>query len=177
MKLEVGQAAPPVEGMTLDGAPFALAELLGRPVHLAFHRFTGCPVCRFHLSDFTRRYDEIRSAGLTTVVVFHSPRARAEKDLGPALPYPVVLDPERVTYEAYGVSAGVGGLATLGMLTETVRAASRGHWPRVLGIHGPLSTHPADFLVDESGIIRFARYGSDIVDSLTVDDVLELSTG
>lgn len=56
------------------GQTIAVPNPDGRYVHLQFRRFAGCPVCNLHIRSFARRADELRSAGVRTVVVFHSCR-------------------------------------------------------------------------------------------------------
>src|SRR6185437_13758383 len=88
---------------------YALSEVVTLPdpkllIHLQFRRFAGCPVCDLHLRSVAKRHNEIVSAGIREVAVFHT----AADDLRPftvELPFAVVADPDKTLYAAFGVEA------------------------------------------------------------------------
>jgi peroxiredoxin len=74
--------------------------------HLQFRRYAGCPVCNLHLRSIARRHDELVAAGLREVAVFHSPAAQLRPHQAD-LPFPVVADPGRELYAAFGVETSI----------------------------------------------------------------------
>lgn len=52
----VGQAAPLIEGATIDGKPFQLAGLKGKVVLVMFWS-TGCAVCRDKMPELRQNYE------------------------------------------------------------------------------------------------------------------------
>jgi hypothetical protein len=58
---------------------------------------------------------------------------------------------------------------------DYVRAMRAGFFSQPFGHEGGITGHPADFLVDGNGIVRFARYGSDYADTMTVDEALRVA--
>src|SRR5438874_7108163 len=66
-------------------------------IHLQFRRFAGCPVCNLHLQSIVRRHDEIRSAGIREVVLFHAPVEELHPHVAD-LPFAVVADPDKRLY-------------------------------------------------------------------------------
>jgi hypothetical protein len=81
-----------------------------------------------------------------------------------------------VYYRTYAVEHSVLGVLK-GMLTRmpTLLHAmfGKGYFPRT--IKGSLTTMPADFLIDESGIIQTAHYGKDEGDHLPFEEVKRFS--
>jgi len=75
-----------------------------RFVHLQFRRYAGCPICNVHLRSVARRHDDIQTAGVLEVAVFHSPGADMLPHQGD-LPFAVIADPQRLLYAEFGVEA------------------------------------------------------------------------
>src|SRR5712672_3020467 len=73
-----------------------------RLVHLQFRRYAGCPACHVHLTTIDRRHEEILTAGVREVVVFHSRRETMLPFQG-ELPFAAIADPGRTLYAEFGV--------------------------------------------------------------------------
>ncbi|HEX7993944.1 MAG TPA: AhpC/TSA family protein, partial [Streptosporangiaceae bacterium] len=72
MKLTVGSTIRARQLTAVSGAMIEIPD--GHDViHLQFRRFAGCPVCNLHLRSFARRVDDLTSASVREVVVFHAP--------------------------------------------------------------------------------------------------------
>ncbi len=96
------------ELMTLHGLRVSLPDAR-RWVHLQFRRFAGCPVCNLHLRSVVRRHNEIVTAGICEVVVFHSTRDELlaqEADL----PFAVIADHAKKLYTEFGVESSIRAL-------------------------------------------------------------------
>jgi peroxiredoxin len=143
-------------------------------VHLQFRRFAGCPICTLHMHELTRRHDEIRSAGVNEVVVFHS-SSDALRRYQADLPFAVVADPDRKLYKEFGVEASLR--ATLH--PRAMLAAARGmRWSKASGAIGRGENHfgkPADFLIGTDGTVLACKYGTHADDQWSVDELLELA--
>ncbi|WP_213768709.1 peroxiredoxin-like family protein [Caballeronia sp. dw_19] len=148
-------------------------------VHLQFRRFAGCPVCDLHLHSIAQRHDEIVSAGILEVAVFHS----SADDLRPftmELPFAVVADPQKKLYAEFGTEASPQALlnprAWRPILRGVLRSLGRilrGRQP-VTSVHtegGKLGL-PADFLIARDGRILACKYGVHIYDQWSVHDLL-----
>lgn len=145
-------------------------------VHLQFRRFAGCPICTLHMHELSRRHDEIESAGVTEVVVFHS-AADVLRRYQADLPFAVVADPDRKLYKEFGVEASFR--ATLH--PRAMLAAARGmRWSKVTGAIGRGENHfgkPADFLIGSDGTVLACKYGAHADDQWSVDELLALAEG
>ncbi|MFZ5782291.1 MAG: peroxiredoxin-like family protein [Pseudomonadota bacterium] len=151
-------------------------------VHLQFRRFAGCPVCNLHLRSFARRHRELQAAGISEVVLFHSP-ADVLRPHTADFPFAIVADPDKRLYAEFGVTASPRALldprawfpilravafAFVGLLTGTARMpAAKPHGGR-LGL-------PADFLIAGNGRVIACKYGEHVDDHWSVDEVLALA--
>jgi hypothetical protein len=149
--------------------------------HLQFRRFAGCPVCSLHLRSFVRHQEEL-SAALREVIVFHSSADALARHAGD-LPFPLVPDPEKALYRAFGVEAGArarlapaawpGILASIAVALPDV-ILGRQPMPPLFPKGGRYGL-PADFLVSPDGIMLAAHYGEHADDQWPVDAVLRLA--
>lgn len=181
MRRQVGDQAGNFRLPALDGAQFELASLAGRPYLLSFFRFAACPFCNLRMHQLVQRHGEL-GAGFTIVAVFDSPldnlREHAERHHSP---FPVLADPLGTAYAQYGIEHSVIGMLKgmlLRMPTMLYAMFGKGYIPRKIA--GSMTTMPADFLIDASGVIRRTYYGKDEGDHLPFDEVKQfaaLTTG
>lgn len=142
----------------------------GRLVHIQFRRFVGCPICHLHLRSFVSRHDELRAANVLEVAVFHS-TAQSMTKYGADAPFPLIADPSRALYRAFGVEKsvmsilhpGAWGAALKGIVTVGPSLPPSGDTPWGL---------PAEFLIDPDGTIISCKYGVHAYDQWSVDEVL-----
>ncbi|GJF31367.1 alkyl hydroperoxide reductase [Kitasatospora sp. NE20-6] len=180
-RLQIGTTAPALTLTDVTGAPVPGPHADGL-VHLQFRRFAGCPVCNLHLRGFALRHDELRAAGVLEAAVFHSPAAELSPYAG-GLPFPLVADPGKDLYRAYGVEHGVRALLDPRVWPTIVRSLVRSsglvlrgreRLPAARPLGGRFGL-PADFLVGPGGRILAAHYGAHASDHWTVDQVLALA--
>ncbi|MFF9015141.1 peroxiredoxin-like family protein [Streptomyces sp. NPDC014870] len=154
-----------------------------RLVHLQFRRFAGCPICHLHLRSFVRRYEEVEAAGVREVVVFHSPPEELHPHLD-GLPFPVVADPEKRLYEAFGVEVSPRSLLSPRAWLPIARAVVLGTGEMLRGRQRPPVPKPrggrlglpADFLIAADGRLAAVKYGTHADDQWPLDTVLGLAT-
>lgn len=173
MRLEPGDEAPDFTLPAVDGAQVTLSDL-DPPVHLAFVRYAGCPSCLLHVRRYARRVDEVEAAGVTPIVVFHSPIEDLRETVGAAPAVRVVGDPAREVYDAFGVEEDWTGIVSWATLAESVRGIASGlRWRPSMG-RPSFSGLPADFLIGEEREVLATHYGDHFADLWTVDDVLRV---
>jgi peroxiredoxin len=151
--------------------------------HLQFRRFAGCPVCNLHLRSVAARHDEIASAGIREVVVFHS-SATELRPFTAELPFAVVGDPDKVLYREFGVAAGRRALADPRAWQAIARGVLRDLGPLLTGrrpapppANGGRLGLPADFLIAPDGVLLAAKYGDHADDQWSVDELLTVAHG
>ena len=151
-------------------APVPLPAATGL-THLQFRRFAGCPICTVHLGRFVSRRAEIAAAGITEVVVFHSP-VEALRSYHDDVPFACVADPAGALYDEFGVASAPKAL----LHPKAWLAYGRG----VVGARSLLGSlgeddHlglPADLLIRPDGTVVAAGYGRHADDGWSVDDLL-----
>jgi peroxiredoxin len=163
---------------TIEGANVALPAV-DELVHLQFRRFAGCPICNLHMHEVASRYDEIREAGVTEVVVFHSSADRLRRYVT-ELPFGVVADPDRRLYQEFGVHNSIRGVLNRNVASAVGRGMRNTRSVRSLaGSLGPTENHlgmPADFLIAPDGAVVARKYGEHADDQWSVDELLRLAT-
>ncbi|MFF2815652.1 peroxiredoxin-like family protein [Kitasatospora cineracea] len=180
-RLRTGTTAPALPAADAAGAPLPPVPPDGL-THLQFRRFAGCPICNLHLRGFAVRHPELRAAGVREVVAFHSP-ADELRPYADGLPFPLLADPERRLYRAYGVERGARALLdprvwpsiVLGVLSGVPQVLrGRERLPSARPSGGRLGL-PADFLIAADGRLLAAHYGTHAADHWPVDRVLALA--
>ncbi|MER6061903.1 peroxiredoxin-like family protein [Streptomyces sp. NPDC001792] len=176
-----GSPLGPRELTPVSGPPLPVPDP-DRLVHLQFRRFAGCPVCNLHLRSFVRRHEEIETAGIREVVVFHSPADELRRHTAD-LPFAVVADPDKRLYVEFGVESAPRALLDPRVWGPIVRAVLRSSWAILRGRergpasrpHGGRFGLPADFLIAPDGSVLAAKYGEHAYDQWEVGELLELA--
>jgi peroxiredoxin len=160
----------------LAGGTFELDSFRGKRFMLSFLRFASCPFCNLRVHELATRFNEF-GEGFTIVAILDSSlenlRKHADKHHPP---FPILADERNAFYRVYGIEHSVAGMLNgmLGRMPSLLRAMFvNGYWPWV--IKGSLITMPADFLVDENGVIKTAYYGKDEGDHLPFEQVKAFS--
>lgn len=173
-RLKPGDKAPSIRSVDLADNPFDL-NMRKRPLMIQFHRYVGCPVCHLHIHNYLERRREWQARGIDIVVVYYSTPDDIQ-DIGrfPKDSFPITFlsDVERKIYRSYGVGESLWGALSLSAWREGAIALLKGHSFRHAFQTYGLGGLPADFLIDENGVVRRVRYGRTIDDSLTVDGLL-----
>ena len=151
--IPVGQKAPDVHARDLDGKDIALSSLYARsPILLAFYRGGWCPYCNSEIHALTTAYPEYQKRGVTPVAVsVDKPDAEAKMRATYAVPFPILSDDDAVDIEAFHVVKHVGDDELAKMKSFGVDLESySGKTHHEIAI-------PALFLIDRSGVVRWAH--------------------
>jgi hypothetical protein len=108
-------------------------------------------------SLFVRRDLEIRRAGITEVVIFHSSKAELLSYQG-NLPFAIAADPEKQLYEQYGVASFPQDKPEGNPIPS-----------------GDIWALPAEFLIADTGMVKAVHYGRHVVERWSVDELLSLA--
>jgi len=161
----------------LDGSPFDLDSLKGRPFMLSFFRFASCPFCNLRMHELVTRFDELPN-NFTIVAIFDSPLDNLQRHAARHhAPFPILADADTRYYKLHGIRHSVIGVLKgmiLRMPLLLYAMFVKGYVP--LTIKGSMTTMPADFLVDDQGIIQIAHYGKDEGDHLPFEKVKAFAT-
>lgn len=176
----VGDIVPPCTLTTIRGDQIHVPSS-DRVVHLQFRRFAACPICNVHLRSVASRHDEITSAGIREVVVFHSPAEAMLPHQG-QLPFAAIADPEQRLYAQFGVESSPRANLHPRVWTSPLKWQSWSVVLRTLRAGGKLGSRgesmlglPADFLIDPGGRVIAVKYGNHANDQWSVDELLDLA--
>jgi cytochrome c biogenesis protein CcmG, thiol:disulfide interchange protein DsbE len=105
-KVVIGEPVPPIVGTTLDGAPFDLASLRGRPVIINFWG-PSCVPCREEFPQFIEKLQQHKAEGLAIVgILTDDPPEPARAFIAEyGASWPTVADPDTAIKTAYRVAA------------------------------------------------------------------------
>ncbi len=170
-KLSPGEPFRAFRLPAIDGAEFDSASLEGQRFMLSFFRFASCPFCNMRVHALTQRFQEL-GEGFGLVAIFDSPLGNLQRHAARhAAPFPILADEHGESYREYAIERSLGGVLK-GMVLRAptlLKAMSKGYLPTSL--KGSMTTMPADFLVDERGLVRVAHYGRDEGDHLPFEVV------
>jgi len=151
--IPVGSAIPAAHALDLDGKDVALATLVAKgPILIIVYRGGWCPYCNFEIHSFTQAYPDFQKRHVTPVAIsVDRPESAAKTQATYSIPFPVLSDSNALVLDAFHVVKHVDDaeLAKLKGYGIDLEAAS-GNAHHVIAI-------PALFIVDRSGIVRWAH--------------------
>jgi peroxiredoxin len=174
MRLEAGTKAPSFSTSDAGGTPIGLDSFAGQKLWLILSRFAACPFCSLRLDRIARNHSELELLGVAVLVVFPSPPERIAKYAATYKPpFRVAADPGHAIFEKYGVgNSWAGEMKTavqLGKVMKALAAAKQ----NPLAMDAAVHQMPADFLVRPGGTIDRVRYGRELDDGFSVQEVVE----
>lgn len=174
---ETTRTAPDAEIMNAAGRDVRLSDYWrAGTTALIFVRYLACAFCREQLKDIRAHHAELAAAGLRIVVVTPDrPDVVARFAAGFQPPFPVLSDPRRVAYRAYGLTEGsIGQLlnprVAMRGLTTTLRGNLQG---RPTG--GSARQLPGSAIVTADGMLLHHHVARDAADHLAARDLLSLA--
>lgn len=161
--MSTGDHVPKLTGLSLSGREVKLSDYTGSPLILSFYRYAGCQLCNLRMHDFIKRFKSIyEPAGINALAVFQSPIEKMEKYTSEhQAPFEIISDPEYVWYEAFGLENSWTGLFKAMLKPKPfLRSVAKGY-SRV-DPDGSMNRMPADFLINEKGVIDVSFYSEDV---------------
>lgn len=172
MRLKIGMPAPEFKLTDLDGHTITSEEMKGQRFMLSFYRYASCPFCNLRVS-FLQELHKTLDLEHQFIGVFQSSNKDMLDNVGKQNSvFPICSDEKRSYYKKYGVEKSSFGYILGALKLNKLRTAIKRGF-KIGKSMGPKTTIPADFLVDEMGIIQIAYYGKDISDHLDLAIVEE----
>lgn len=174
-RLNVGDKAPDFEAIDTNGDTINLSNYKGQKVLIAFFRYAGCPVCNYRVHDLIENYDNIQSKGYKIIAVFESDNEVLKNYLiETQAQFRVIGDPKLALYKKYAVEKSLWKMLGSAFKKQPKEAIKKGNklFQRKIKRDGNLTRLPADFIVDENGIIKAVHYGTNIGDHLPITEIL-----
>ncbi|HEV8325629.1 MAG TPA: peroxiredoxin-like family protein [Myxococcota bacterium] len=171
--VRAGERAPDFTLHRGGGGEVTPASLRGRPAVLLFSRYLGCPMCRASMASLRAEHERFAARGATVVVVVQSSPERVD-EAAPAFPFVLAADPERAAYQAYGVTPDrllgttLRTMTVGGALSALGKVLRHGHG----AFEGDELQRPAEFVLDENGVVVHARLFGAVADGFDVETLL-----
>jgi len=176
MKLRANVAAPPFNLLDIYGRTVDLEQYRDSKILIGFFRHAGCPFCNLRVHALTKIHTEMLGKGLKMIFFFESKgslllRSSFHQEVSPI---PLIADPEKKWYQAYGLepSLGKSAISHITSFVQTAMKASSVGVPMHMMKSGEsFSTLPAEFLIKEGLIIHDVHYSERLNDRLSVDAI------
>jgi peroxiredoxin len=178
--LQPGMAAPTGRLYDTSGAALDLASLwLGRPALIFFLRHFGCALCRAHLQAIRDAYADFERRGASVAAVtFADSQGAAQLQRRQQLPFPVLADPSRQVYRAFGMLEGsLASGAGPDVLLRQLAQALRGNMPYINPFEGKITQLGGTVIVDRGGVVRFAHIANPIYNYTPIERYLAIIDG
>lgn len=155
--LAVGQKAPAVSLQTIEGESVSLESLYAKgPIVVTFYRGGWCPYCTKALAEWESKLSELESAGGSLIAVTLEKPEKMEAAQTKHAPHITVLgDPAADAAKAFGLLFTVDEATQKkykGYGIDVAASNSNGQWTL---------PHPATFVIDTEGVIRWAWVNPD----------------
>lgn len=161
MKIIIGQQAPDFNLTDINGDEFNLSELKGKRYLLTFYRFASCPFCNLRLHKIINEYEKLGD-NFEVIAVFDSSLENLQSyATRHHAPFPVLADVNNNIHRLYHVEHSLSGVVKgiIFRFPSLMMSMFKGYIP--WRIKGDITGMPADFLIDEKGIVQVAYYGKD----------------
>lgn len=168
--LKEGDSIPDVKLRTETNQEVSLRKLVAeRPTVLIFYRGGWCPFCTRHLSELAGIEQDLEKAGAQLLAIsMDQPSKLRETPNRDKLGYRLLSDSEAVAAKAFGIAFQVED--------DLVRKYKESYQIDLEAASGQthhLLPHPAVFVADTKGTIRFAYVNSDYKVRLEPAKILE----
>ena len=172
-QIRVGEQAPDFTIADVHGNDFSLSSYQGKKnVVLVFLRYQGCPLCQMTLQQLKNAYNEFESRDAEVAAFVQSPaRTILKSGDADAFPFRLIPDPDERIYKLFGIGiGGIGALLAPKTIDRALRATLQGH--RQGRMEGNTWQLPGEVIIDKNGVMRLARVGKNMGDSLAPSALL-----
>ncbi|MEM1331497.1 MAG: peroxiredoxin-like family protein [Planctomycetota bacterium] len=166
--LAEGVRAPNATVRDTEGGSVRLASLYGDgPVVVTFYRGSWCPYCNNALTEWQGKLDDLEAAGGRLVALTPDKPENAAGTVGKHdLGFTVLSDADFEAADAFGVRFSLDADTRekyKGYGIDLAKSNASGDWDL---------PHPGTFVIDSSGVIRYAWVSSDYATRANPDEVI-----
>jgi peroxiredoxin len=180
--LDINAPAPIFKLIDIFDREINLTAYKGKKVLIAFFRHAGCPFCNTRVHNLQKAHPELKAKGLEMIFFFESKKelllsSNFHKTISPV---PLISDPDKIWYDAYGVESSALKSAKshfTSFFQKVFEAKKKGlpvHW---MSGDESIKTIPAEFLMDERGIIRKVHYANGLRDRMSMEAITKFTEG
>lgn len=176
MRIETNLVAPYFKMVDIFGRIIDLDDYKDKKLLIAFFRHAGCPFCNVRVHALQKIHPELKAKGMEMIFFFESKERVMKMSTfhQEISPIPLISDPEKKVYAAYGIEQSVykSSMSHISTFVQTVYKASTAKLPIHLMKDGEsFSTMPAEFLVGKNLIIKDLHYSERLNDRMNIEKV------
>ncbi len=182
MKLEKDLIAPIFKLKDIYDRTIDLEEYRNKKVFIGFFRHAGCPFCNLRVHALTKVHEELRAKGMEMIFFFESKGSvllRSSFHQGVS-PIPLIPDPEKKWYDAYGLESS-GYKSAVSHITTFVqtafKASAAGVPVHMMADGESIKTMPAEFLLDKGLLVKEVHYSERLNDRLNIEKIMAFAEG
>jgi len=178
--IKVNQMAPNFALIDIFGKKINLNNYKGKKVLVGFFRHAGCPFCNVRVHNLQRHQQAFEELGLRMIFFFESTSETLSKhkfhtDLNPI---PLIADPEKVWYNQYGIEnsklkSAISHITSI--FPTAIRAKLKGIPVHMMEGKESINTIPAEFLINENGIVKVVHYARGLNDRMRMETILDFA--
>jgi len=169
-KLQPVSKAPLFQVTDQHGKRVSLEQYRGRKVLISFFRYSACALCNLRIQHFIERYPAWQRQSLDIIAFFESPEINLQAYVGKQNPpFPLIADPSAVIYDQYGVESSeekVQNTLADPSIKDVIAEVEAAGYKLTTEEGSNFYRMPAEFLVDEDGIIRICHYSQVVTEHL-----------
>lgn len=171
--LKINSTAPIINAKDIFDRQINLKDYQGKKVLVAFFRHAGCPFCNMRVHQLQQKEQELKAKNLEMIFFFESDEATLKRNVfhQSISPVPLIADPTQNWYTAYGVESSAFK-STVSHITSiipaVIKAKLKGLPVHMMAGNESINTIPAEFLIDEKGIIKTVYYSKRLNDRMAL---------
>ncbi|MFK7951869.1 MAG: peroxiredoxin-like family protein [Ekhidna sp.] len=178
--LDINVPAPAFDLKDIFDRNINLKDYLEKKILIAFFRHAGCPFCNTRVHSLQKKHEELKAKGLEMIFFFESKKelmlsSQFHKSISPI---PLISDPEKTWYSSYGVEKS-GAKSTkshiFSLLPKVVEAKLKGLPVHLIKGDESIKTIPAEFLVNERGLVKKMHYANGLRERMSLDIITEFA--
>ncbi len=173
MRLQIGDKAPNFSLKSYDGTEIELSRLEGSKVMVSFFRGAACPFCNMRVRELISSYKEFQKNNLKAICFFNATKEEIALNAGNQNPpFNFVPDLNGSVYQLYRVESSQKGMfRVMAKPLKMMKMMMSGFFNTKSLNDEPII--PADFLIDEQGLICEAYYGKHFGDHISKDKIIK----
>ena len=178
--VELNVTAPAFNLIDIYDRQIDLKAYKGKRIFIGFFRHAGCPFCNLRVHSLMKIRETLLSKNMEMIFFFESKKELLLSSIfhKGISPVPLIADPTKVWYTTYGIENSLlkSSFSHLTTFIQTAIKAKTSKLP-IYPMAGDesFSTMPAEFLIDESQIIRKIHYAQTLNDRLSLDTIIEFA--
>jgi peroxiredoxin len=180
IKLQRELKAPVFVEKDIFGRMINLEDYQDKKLLLGFFRHAGCPFCNIRVHKLLKVYNELHPKGLEMIFFFESTeKVLLQSSFHQGIsPIPLIADPARKWYNAYGLEQSVykSTMSHMSSFVQTAfKATTQGLPTHMMASGESFNTMPAEFLISEGLTLQEVYYSDRLNDRLDVRKIREFA--